>query len=254
MYDLLILLIAGLGAGLITGFFSASAVLFAAPVLVLFLDMSAYVAVGISLAIDILASAVSAWIYYRNGHVKIQKSLLLLVFALIFVIIGSYLSKFIPSTNLSLITALGILVMGVLIYRKSSKDHVFAKPLNVSKHALMWYTILAGSLIGLIAGIFGAGGGIAILFALMFLLRFKIHDAIGTSVLLMIFIATTGSAMHFYFDKFPVSYLIVGVIGGIIGSLVASKIANKLSNKILTKIVGVVLFILGLGLLVKLFI
>ena len=53
--------IAGIGAGLGTGFAGMSAAAVISPMLITFLGLPAYEAVGIALASDVLASAVSAY-------------------------------------------------------------------------------------------------------------------------------------------------------------------------------------------------
>ena len=58
---ILICLLAGMGAGLGTGFAGMSAAAVITPMLVTFLGIEPYTAVGIALASDVLASAVSAY-------------------------------------------------------------------------------------------------------------------------------------------------------------------------------------------------
>ncbi len=55
---ILVTFFAGMGAGLGTGFAGMSAAAVITPMLVTFLDMEPYMAVGIALASDVLASAV----------------------------------------------------------------------------------------------------------------------------------------------------------------------------------------------------
>ena len=62
----LVCLLAGLGAGLGTGFAGMSAAAVISPMLITFLGMEPYEAVGIALASDVLASAASAWTYGKN--------------------------------------------------------------------------------------------------------------------------------------------------------------------------------------------
>lgn len=62
----LVCLFAGLGAGLGTGFAGMSAAAVITPLLVTFLGMEPYTAVGIALASDVLASAVSAYTYGKT--------------------------------------------------------------------------------------------------------------------------------------------------------------------------------------------
>ena len=57
----LVCFVAGIGAGLGTGFAGMSAAAVISPMLITFLGMPAYEAVGIALSSDVLASAVSAY-------------------------------------------------------------------------------------------------------------------------------------------------------------------------------------------------
>ena len=69
---IIVCLIAGCGAGLGTGFAGMSAAVVITPILTTFLDMSVYSAIGIALASDILASAVSAYTYHKNDNIDIK--------------------------------------------------------------------------------------------------------------------------------------------------------------------------------------
>lgn len=66
LITVLVCLFAGMGAGLGTGFAGMSAAAVITPILVTFLGMEPYTAVGIALASDVLASAVSAVTYGKN--------------------------------------------------------------------------------------------------------------------------------------------------------------------------------------------
>lgn len=68
MFKLFICFIAGIGAGLGTGFAGMSAAAVISPMLITFLGFPAYEAVGIALASDVLASAVSAYTYGKNKN------------------------------------------------------------------------------------------------------------------------------------------------------------------------------------------
>lgn len=59
---------AGAGAGIGTGFAGMSAAAVVGPLLVAFLGVPAYEAVGIGLISDVLASAVSAYTYRASGY------------------------------------------------------------------------------------------------------------------------------------------------------------------------------------------
>lgn len=73
LLTLLVTFFAGMGAGLGTGFAGMSAAAVISPMLITFLGMVPYMAVGIALSSDVLASAVSAYTYGKNkkqGYAK----------------------------------------------------------------------------------------------------------------------------------------------------------------------------------------
>ena len=89
----LVTFFAGMGAGLGTGFAGMSAAAVITPMLVTFLDLDPYMAVGIALSSDVLASAVSAYTYGKHKNLDIKNGLIMMVSDLIFTVIGSYVSS-----------------------------------------------------------------------------------------------------------------------------------------------------------------
>ena len=79
MFTFIICFISGIGAGLGTGFAGMSAAAVISPMLITFLKLPAYEAVGIALASDVLASAVSAYTYGKNKNLDIRNGPLVLV-------------------------------------------------------------------------------------------------------------------------------------------------------------------------------
>ena len=73
MILLIVCIIAGLGAGIGTGLAGLSAAVVISPMLITFCGFSAYEAVGIALASDVLASAVTAYTYGKNKNLDIKK-------------------------------------------------------------------------------------------------------------------------------------------------------------------------------------
>ena len=90
---ILVTFLAGMGAGLGTGFAGMSAAAVITPMLVTFLKLDPYQAVGIALASDVLASAVSAFTYYKNKNIDIKNGVLMMLFVLLFTLVGSYVSS-----------------------------------------------------------------------------------------------------------------------------------------------------------------
>ena len=84
LFTILVTFFAGMGAGLGTGFAGMSAAAVISPMLITFLHMDPYMAVGIALSSDVLASAVSAYTYHKNKNLDIKNGLIMMVSVLVF--------------------------------------------------------------------------------------------------------------------------------------------------------------------------
>ncbi len=113
MYKLLICFIAGIGAGLGTGFAGMSAAAVISPMLITFLGVPAYEAVGIALASDVLASAVSAYTYGKNKNLDIRNGLVMMAAVLAFTLVGSWVASLVPNTTMGSFSMFMTLLLGI---------------------------------------------------------------------------------------------------------------------------------------------
>lgn len=97
---ILVCLIAGAGAGFGTGLAGLSAAAVIAPMLITFLGVDAYEAVGIALASDVLASAASAYTYHKNKNIDVKNGFVMLISVLVFTLVGSYAASFLPQRTM----------------------------------------------------------------------------------------------------------------------------------------------------------
>ena len=111
MSKFIVCLIAGAGAGFGTGLAGLSAAAVIAPMLITFLHVNAYEAVGIALASDVLASAVSAYTYKKNNNIDVKNGMFMLISVLIFTALTGAASHFAIGGG---ITDLAILVMCII--------------------------------------------------------------------------------------------------------------------------------------------
>ena len=243
---ILVALLAGLGAGLGTGFAGMSAAAVITPILVTFLKIDPYQAVGIALASDVLASAVSAFTYYKNKNIDIRNGLLMMIFVLIFTLVGSYVSSLVSSNTMGNFSVFMTMLLGIKFIVKPVMTTKEAM-LSVSKKKRMIQSIIFGTLIGFICGFVGAGGGMMMLLILTSVLGYELKCAVGTSVFIMTFTALTGSISHFAIAGVPNWYiLILCVIFTFIFARIAARIANKADAKSLNRMTGIILLILGI--------
>ena len=243
--EIIVCFIAGLGAGLGTGFAGMSAAAVITPMLVTFLDMPAYQAVGIALASDVLASAVSAYTYKKNGNLDVRNGLIMMASVLVFTTIGSYVSSLVPNTTMGSFSVVMTALLGIKFIVKPVMTTKEAM-MNVSKSKRAVQSIVFGCLIGFICGFVGAGGGMMLLLVLTGVLGYELKTAVGTSVFIMSFTALTGSVSHFIIDGMPdVTALALCMIFTLLWARIGAWLANKASAKTLNRATGVILLVLG---------
>ena len=227
IFKLLIYTIAGLGAGIGTGLAGLSAAAVISPMLITFLNVPAYEAVGIALASDVLASAISAYTYGKNKNLDIKNGLIMLCSVIVFTMVGSYIASVVPNSTMGNFSVFMTFLLGVkfiirpVMTTKEVLQHKSAKTKVIQ-------SLLCGVLIGFICGFIGAGGGMMLLLILTSVLGYELKTAVGTSVFIMTFTAFTGAVSHMMIGGFPDLFALSAcVITTLIGARVAAMFANK---------------------------
>lgn len=236
---LIVCLIAGAGAGFGTGLAGLSAAAVIAPMLVTFLDVNAYEAVGIALASDVLASAASAYTYKKNNNIDVKNGVIMLISVLIFTLVGSYIASFLPQTTMGGFSMFMTLFAGLkFIFRPVMSAKESNKTRSKKKAAVQ--SVVCGMAVGLICGFVGAGGGMMMLLVLVSVLGYELKTAVGTSVFIMSFTALTGAASHFVIGGGITDYsiLILCIVFTLIGAMLTAKFANKTSPKVMNRLLG----------------
>lgn len=246
---LLVTFFAGMGAGLGTGFAGMSAAAVISPMLITFLHMDPYMAVGIALSSDVLASAVSAYTYHKNKNLDIKNGLIMMASVLTFTVVGSYIASLLPSATMGSFSVFMTFLLGVkFIVRPVMTTKEAMQNVSAKKRAVQ--SVLCGMLIGFICGFVGAGGGMMMLLILTSVLGYELKTAVGTSVFIMSFTALTGAASHFAIGGAPDwSVFALCVVFTLLWARIAAVFANKAKPATLNRATGVVLVVLGLAIM-----
>ena len=249
LITILVTFFAGMGAGLGTGFAGMSAAAVISPMLITFLHMDPYMAVGIALSSDVLASAVSAYTYGKNKNLDIRNGLIMMFSVLAFTVIGSYIASLVPSQTMGNFSVFMTFLLGVkFIIRPVMTTKEAMQGVSAKKRAIQ--SMVCGCLIGFICGFVGAGGGMMMLLILTSVLGYELKTAVGTSVFIMTFTALTGAVSHFTIGGAPDwTVFILCVVFTFLWARIAAVIANKATPKTLNRATGVILMVLGIVML-----
>ena len=235
-------MLAGLGAGIATGFAGLSAATVITPFLIALLGMRTYDAVAIALASDVLASAAASWTYYKHKNIDLKNGVVMMMFTMVFTLIGSIIASYLPQITMGGISLLITGCMGInFIVRPSPKGRKWSLD---NSHPFKQTVIsgVCGIYIGLVCGIVGAGGGMMMLMILTIVLGYELKPAVGTSTFIMTFTASTGAITHFMLGEKPnFVVLILCIVFTLIGAFFSSRIANKAKPITLNRITGGIL-------------
>lgn len=247
LITILVTFFAGMGAGLGTGFAGMSAAAVISPMLITFLGMDPYMAVGIALSSDVLASAISAYTYAKNKNIDIKNGLIMMGSVLAFTVVGSYVSSLVPSATMGNFSVFMTFLLGIkFIVRPVMTTKEAMQGVSAKKRAIQ--SLVCGMMIGFICGFVGAGGGMMMLLILTSVLGYELKTAVGTSVFIMAFTAFTGAASHFAIGGMPDwTVWSLCVVFTLIWARIAALFANKATPKTLNRVTGVILVVLGIA-------
>ena len=243
---ILVTFFAGMGAGLGTGFAGMSAAAVISPMLITFLGIEPYHAVGIALSSDVLASAVSAYTYHKNKNLDLKNGLIMMVSVLAFTVVGSYIASLVPAATMGGFSVFMTFLLGIkFIVRPVMTTKEAMAGVSAKKRAIQ--SVVCGTLIGFICGFIGAGGGMMMLLILTSVMGYELKTAVGTSVFIMTFTALTGAVSHFAIGGAPeLPVLVLCVLFTLLWARIAAVFANKAQPKTLNRATGVVLVVLGI--------
>ena len=245
LVKLLVCVLAGLGAGVGTGLAGLSAAAVISPMLVTFLDFPSYEAVAISLASDVLASAVSACTYARHRNLDVKNGVLMLAVVLLLTLVGSMAAFQMPNDAMSGFSVCMTLLLGVrfILFPVTATHTLFPGGGRGIRAA---ESVVCGVVIGFICGFIGAGGGMMMLLVFTSVLGYELKTAVGTSVFIMTFTALTGAVSHVAIGgSLDLFALVVCAASTFLAAQISAVFANRAEPRILNRVTGGVLAVLG---------
>lgn len=208
-------------------------------------------AVTTSLASVIPTTAMAGFSHYKNGNVDLNSIGNLIVGGIIGSVIGSYLSVILPTQLSEKIFGILILVMSGFMFssrKKAKKDKtVLAEKKEMVKRALAMFFGLLG---GMMSGLLGISGTPPIL-AGLYILGNPAMKVVGTSTVVLSFIALTGFLSHISLGSVDWVILILLTLGTITGAFWGPMVLKKSDPKRLEKVYRPVIMVLILAMGIK---
>lgn len=247
----IIYILAGLGAGIVTGLAGLSAAVIITPLLVSVCGWTSYDAVTVALASDVLASLLSSYTYAKSKNIDLKSGALTTITAFIGTVIGSYCGYLFSQAQpdgLGYISMLTTICLGIkFLCKPITSGSNISDPNNQISAKKRILAMILGCGIGWVCGFTGSGGGILMLTVFTLVLGYNLKVAVGTSTMIMSIVAFTGAISHFMMGaKLNLLPTIVTVAACLFGAWISARFANRCEIKRLNKVVGIVLTILGI--------
>ena len=251
-------LIFGAVVGLSLGLTGGGGAIFAVPLLVYGLSVPPREAVGISLAAVGMTSLIGFLNRWRLGQVEIRTGLLFAAAGMIGAPIGSWIGGLLPEVLLLSLFAGLMVVVAVRLWQQSSRsmtesakcataDHQDSPTCRRDAAGVLILTsrcaallLIIGVVTGFLTGLFGVGGGLVIVPALVLFSGMSIHRAVGTSLMVVALVSVSGVASHLWAGR-AISPEVTGlfVLGGVAGLFAGQWIGRKLPGPVLQKVFAV---------------
>jgi len=264
MQDLALLglfVVIGLIAGIIMSLVGASAVMIIVPVLNLIAGYSMTTSIGISLFVDVIASLVIGYAYWKNGKVDIGNAMSLSIGGILGAQVGAVGSVSIPDWFMAMdwfmaiSYAVWMLTAGYSIWvkgltRQGSAGFLSKYLKQQTGFRQTVVSLVLGVIIGVNSGLFGAGGGALIMMVLIFVMDYPIQLAIGTSTIIMAFTAFSAVLTYWQAGNVDMYAGLIISIGTVLSGVTGVSLASKAGDELLAKIVGGLF--MGLGVVLTL--
>ena len=234
----------GIAIGAVLAIVGAGGAILAVPGLIAVMGLSATAATTSSLVI-VGAAAIAGFIpRIKKQQVNIKLGIIFSALGVLGTYLGTLLIAEVSETITVFIFATLMFATAFSMWRgQISESEVFNKPNWV-------LVILVASLIGLITGFLGIGGGFLIVPALVLILKVPAKIAVGTS---LVAIATnTIIALGFryeFWNTIPVESIAAFTLAAVLASLILAPFATKLPNRTIQKSFSVIVVLVAIYML-----
>lgn len=234
----------GLLVGIAVGSLGAGGSILTVPALVYLVGQSPAAATTGSLIIVGITSLVGAIPHARAGNVRLRRGVLFGAVGVLGSILGARLASGVqPAVLLSAFSVLMFVVAFLMWRRSRASASGSGQAAEVARPLLV---VVTASLVGLLTGFFGVGGGFAVVPALVLALGLPMRAAVGTSLVVIVINSATALVARMG-NGVALDWPVVAgfAVFAAAGSLVGQRVSKRLSPRVLTLAFAAMLVAVG---------
>ena len=244
------ILIGALVIGLTLGMLGSGGSAITVPVLIYLVGHAAKQSIAESMAIVGLISIAAAIPYARSKQIDWRSVWYFGIPGMLGTFVGAWLGG-LSSEALQLVVFGGVLLLAAYMMLRKQKSSEPASQETAELHqSPLWKVALEGTVVGIVTGFVGVGGGFLIVPALVIFGRLPMRIAIGTSLVIIAMKSAIGFAKYQQYlmnhdMSVDIQTVAIFVLLGVIGSVVGKSINSRLNQLALKQTFAVFLILLG---------
>ncbi|HPC35711.1 MAG TPA: sulfite exporter TauE/SafE family protein [Candidatus Marinimicrobia bacterium] len=249
----LFFILVGLMAGILSGLFGIGGGIVIVPILIWFGHFSQLAANSTSLAALLLPVGILAVLtYHKEKMVNVRQALLISLGIFIGVVGGAISALEIPAPILKRLYGIFLLYIAWTyidirsLFLNRYKREESNPRYEIVRFNQPSYYIILGFVAGMMSGLFGIGGGIIIVPALISIFKYPYKKAVGTSLMaLLLPVGLPGVLVYYRAGQLQIAPALSIALGLLFGALIGALISIKLPSRLIKRIYGIFLLLAG---------
>ena len=247
---IVILIAVGLGAGTLGSMLGVGGGIIMVPALT-FLGLPPAQTASTSL-IAVASTSVSSTIEYsRQKRIDYRLGLEMAAFAIPGAVLGAFLSDYLSAESFKLYFGILLMLTGIYVLYKNSilKDSAAKKRSTTLRAAIFAAAFGAG----IISSLFGVGGGIIFMPAMLLVLGLAMQRAAATSQLMLMVTSIAGVITHAFLFHPDYLHALALSAGAFAGAQIGARVSRTAKEVLLQKLLGLVLIAVATKLIIDWF-
>lgn len=222
--DQLVYLLLGFATGILSGTFGIGGGTLTTPAMRNVLRTSGHVALGTPLPIIIPTALSGTLVFRRKRMLKYRIGAVCALAGSVTALLGAATTAYFTGREMMLITSafIALLAARFALAGKEPKPRVRTAPTK-----LLFRATFVGLAAGALSGFLGVGGGVVLVPAMVMLLNFRVHEAVGTSLMVMAIYAIPGSVAHYLLGHVDIALLVPIALGSVLGAQLGARFAVR---------------------------
>lgn len=238
--------IVGISLGLLGGGGSILTV----PILIYIIKLPPKLAIALSLGIVGISGIAGVIGHLKNKNIIFKISIIFGIFAAIGTILGTKIAGFMSAQIQLILFAITMLAASILMIKGRKESTNQNNQINYDLKKILFVGVQA-TLVGVLTGIVGVGGGFLIVPALVLLMNVPMKKAVGSSLLIISFNSLVGFLSYTKTIQIPYEFFIKFCAFSIVGIILGTYFSTKVPQEKLKKGFGLFLVVMGIFVFVK---